>query len=67
MEKELTFEQAMKQLEQITMQLQQNTTSLTKSIELYQQGLDLANYCKEQLNNATKKLEELNQENTNDQ
>ena len=60
MDKQLTFEEAMQKLEQINLQLQQSNTSLTKSIELYQQGLSLANYCKQQLLSATKKIEELN-------
>ena len=63
----LTFEEAMQKLEQINLQLQQSNTSLTKSIELYQQGLSLANYCKQQLLSATKKIEELNKENSDDQ
>lgn len=67
MDKQLTFEEAMQKLEQINLQLQQSNTSLTKSIELYQQGLSLANYCKQQLLSATKKIEELNKENSNDQ
>ena len=67
MDKQLTFEEAMKELEQINLQLQQSNTSLTKSIELYQQGLSLANYCKQQLLSATKKIEELNKENSDDQ
>ena len=67
MDKKLTFEEAMQKLEQINLQLQQSNTSLTKSIELYQQGLSLANYCKQQLLFATKKIEELNKENSDDQ
>lgn len=67
MDKQLTFEEAMQKLEQINLQLQQSNTSLTKSIELYQQGLSLANYCKQQLLFATKKIEELNKENSDDQ
>ena len=60
-------QEAMQKLEQINLQLQQSNTSLTKSIELYQQGLSLANYCKQQLLTATKKIEELNKENSDDQ
>ena len=67
MDKQLTFEEAMQKLEQINLQLQQSNTSLTKSIELYQQGLSLANYCKQQWLSATKKIEELNKENSDDQ
>ena len=67
MDKQLTFEEAMQKLEQINLQLQQSNTSLTKSIELYQQGLSLANYCKQQLLFDTKKIEELNKENSDDQ
>ena len=67
MDKQLTFEEAMQKLEQINLQLQQSNTSLTKSIELYQQGLSLANYFKQQLLFATKKIEELNKENSDDQ
>ena len=67
MDNQLTFEEAMQKLEQINLQLQQSNTSLTKSIELYQQGLSLANYCKQQLLSATKKIEELNKENSDDE
>ena len=67
MDKQLTFEEAMQKLEQINLQLKQSNTSLTKSIELYQQGLSLANYCKQQLLFATKKIEEINKENSDDQ
>ncbi len=50
------FESALKRLEEITDQLEAGDTSLEKSIELYTEGLKIAQFCQEKLQLAEKKI-----------
>ncbi|EGQ3689519.1 exodeoxyribonuclease VII small subunit [Staphylococcus pseudintermedius] len=54
-----SFEEMMKELENIVNQLDHNTISLEKSLELYQQGIALSKSCEKTLNDAEKKVAEL--------
>lgn len=55
-EKELNFEEAMKQLEEIANQLEKNDLDLDKSVDLFEQGMNLSKKCNEMLQNAEKKI-----------
>lgn len=55
-EKNLSFEDAMKQLEEIANQLEKNDLDLDKSVELFEQGMNLSKKCNEMLQNAEKKI-----------
>ena len=60
MDKEMTFEQAMKRLEEITSIIQKNECSLDEGLKLYEEGLELAKYWDEKLTVFQNKLNELN-------
>ncbi len=53
MEKEnLSYEDAMKRLDEIITILENNKATLDESIKLYQEGVELAAYCDSQLKNV---------------
>ncbi|MEI3326306.1 MAG: exodeoxyribonuclease VII small subunit [Thomasclavelia sp.] len=45
----ITFEQAMKRLEEIITELEDNQISLEKSVELFQEGIKLSKICSDKL------------------
>ena len=45
----ITFEQAMKRLEEIIKELEDNQTSLENSVELFQEGIKLSKICSDKL------------------
>ena len=52
-----TFEQALARLEQITEELADGELSLESSLKKFDEGIKLASYCNEQLNEARAKIE----------
>ncbi len=60
MDKEITFEAAMKRLEEIVNIIQKNECSLDEGISLYEEGLKLARYCSEKLNGFQERLQQIN-------
>ena len=67
MDKQITFEEAMKRLEEITGIIQKNECTLDEGLKLYEEGLKLAKYCDDKLKTFSEKLNELsNQENVNE-
>lgn len=54
--KEIPFDEAMLQLEQIVRQLEQGDVPLENAIELYQKGMELSKLCSDKLQNAEKQL-----------
>lgn len=62
--KSLSFENALKQLEEIVHELEQEEVPLEKAINLYQKGMELSKYCDEKLEHAENKMTKiLNKEN----
>ncbi|MDF1516250.1 MAG: exodeoxyribonuclease VII small subunit [Anaerolineae bacterium] len=57
----LSFEQALTQLEQIVQQLKGNAESLADAVTLFQQGRKLADYCQSLLDKAELQIAKLNQ------
>lgn len=55
-EKDLNFEVAMKQLEEIANQLEKNDLDLDKAVEKFEEGMKLSKKCSEILENAEKKI-----------
>lgn len=55
-DKDLNFETAMKQLEEIAAQLEKNDLDLDKSVEMFEEGMKLSKKCSEILENAEKKI-----------
>ena len=51
-EQGLTFEEAIKELEDIVLTLEEGTVSLEQSLELYKRGIILIEFCNKQLTEA---------------
>jgi exodeoxyribonuclease VII small subunit len=52
-----TFESALSRLEQITEELEDGELSLDKSLKKFDEGIRLAHFCNEQLDEARAKVE----------
>ena len=57
--KQPTFEEALKQLETITEQIEQGRIGLEESIGKYEEGMKLVQYCRSVLEKAEQKIEQL--------
>ena len=55
----LTFESALKKLEEIAATLEKGDTDLDNAITLYQEGMELTRYCSQKLENAKQKITEI--------
>lgn len=55
----MTFEQAIKRLEEIVNLLENNETSLDDSVELFQEGVQLSQYCSKKLENVENKVSKI--------
>lgn len=61
---ELKFEEALKKLEQIVEGLEQGKIPLEESLKKYEEGIRLAKFCTEKLEEAEKKIEILTKDNS---
>ena len=52
----MTFEQAMAELEKITSQLEAGSEELDKSLELFERGVELTRFCTKLLDEARQKI-----------
>lgn len=57
----LDFEKAIRSLEKIIEQLENNECSLDESIKLFENGVELINVCKSSLKNAQDKINAITQ------
>ncbi|WP_112181269.1 MULTISPECIES: exodeoxyribonuclease VII small subunit [Paraliobacillus] len=55
-EKEVSFEQAMEDLEAIVEKLEEGEVPLEKAIQYYQQGMELSKVCSNKLTNVEKQM-----------
>ena len=62
MAEELTYENAVKRLEEIVDLLEKNEAPLDESMKLFEEGTKLAAYCNEKLVNAKQKITEINKD-----
>ena len=53
---EINFEEAMKKLEEIANELEKNDLDLDKSVEKFEEGMELSRKCNEILTNAEKRI-----------
>lgn len=60
--KEMTYEQAVSELEEIISKLESGEASLDDSIALYSRGMELSKFCKEKLDAIEKKISILSQD-----
>ena len=56
---EKNFESALKRLEQISDLLENEETSLEESIKLFEEGIELKEYCEEKLKSAKIKIDKI--------
>ena len=61
--KELSFEQNLKKLEEIVEQLESGEIDLERSVELYEKGVNLKNICEEKLKKAELQIKKIKIEN----
>ena len=59
MSEERTFEQARKELEEIVQRLESGDAPLDEALKLWERGEELYNFCRERLDTAEGKIEEL--------
>lgn len=59
----MTYEEAMKRLDEIIDLLENNKASLDESIALYQEGVELANYCDKKLKSVEDKVTKIYENN----
>ena len=57
--KEKNFESALKRLEQISDLLENEETPLEESIKLFEEGIELKEYCEEKLKSAKVKIDKI--------
>ena len=57
---ELTFEGAMKRLEEIAKRLENGQATLNESLSLYEEGISLIRFCNDKLVHAEQKVRVLN-------
>lgn len=58
---DLSFEEALEQLEQIVQKLENEEVSLEESVNLYERGMELSKYCTNTLENAEQRIEKVNE------
>ena len=56
MEENISFEEAMKQLEEIAAQLEKNDLDLDTSVKKFEEGMKLSKYCSKILEDAEKRI-----------
>ncbi len=54
-----TFETAMKRLEEIVKQLEDGSLTLDESLKVYEEGMELSQFCSAKLNEAEGKVQRL--------
>lgn len=57
--KKPSFEEALKQLEEIAAQIEQGKIGLEESITRYEQGMELVRHCREVLSQAEHRIQQL--------
>ena len=62
MAEELTYEKAVKRLEEIVNLLEKNEASLDESMKLFEEGTKLAAFCNKIMTEAKQKITEINKD-----
>ncbi len=62
MAKEITYEEAVKRLEEIVTLLEKTEATLDESMKLFEEGTKLAAICNKKLNDAKQKITIINKE-----
>lgn len=67
MDKEKTFDEAMKELETIVQKLEQGDVPLEEALDQFQEGIKLSRYCKSIVEDAEKTVTKMVNENGNEE
>ena len=59
---DMSYEQAVKELESIISKLESGEASLDESISLYSRGMELSKFCKDKLDSIVKKISILSED-----
>lgn len=62
MAKEITYEEAVKRLEEIVTLLEKNEATLDESMKLFEEGTRLADVCNKKLSEAKQKITVINKD-----
>lgn len=62
MAKEVTYEEAVKRLEEIVALLEKNEVTLDESMKLFEEGTKLTDICNKKLNDAKQKITVINKD-----
>lgn len=57
--KDMTYEKAIQRLEEIVLKLESNEIPLEDSIALFQEGIELSQYCDKKLKNIQEKVAQI--------
>ena len=63
---DMTYEQAVAELEEIIRRLESGEATLDESIALYSRGMELSKFCKDKLDSIVKKIRILGQDGSNE-
>jgi len=61
-DKDMSYEEAVKELESIISKLDSGEASLDDSIKLYSRGMELSKFCKDRLDSIVKKISMLSED-----
>ena len=59
---DMSYEEAVKELEKIISKLESGEASLDDSIQLYSRGMELSKFCKDKLDSIVKKISMLSED-----
>lgn len=64
--KKMTYEKALERLQAIAEKLDEGDLSLEESLKLFEESMELTDFCTKSLQNAKLKITKLSQQNTDD-
>lgn len=67
MKNNITLEEAMKKLEEITEKMQNDDLPVDEALKLFEEGTKLVSYCREKLDKASLKITELSEKISGDE
>ncbi|MEA1990665.1 MAG: exodeoxyribonuclease VII small subunit [Thermodesulfobacteriota bacterium] len=66
MTEKLDFEKALKELERLVKQLEENDLSLEEALKTFEHGINLSRYCTKCLDDAEKRIQQLSWDENNE-
>ena len=66
MNKKLNFEKALKELERLVKQLEENDLPLEEALKTFENGINLSRYCAKCLDDAEKRIQQLSRDENNE-